>query len=372
MEKVIVGMSGGVDSSVTAALLVKKGYEVIGVTVVMRDGAEEDIRDAKAVCNALGIEHHVIDMRDVFRRDVIDYFVTEYCNICTPNPCNMCNRYAKWRGLTEEADRQNAEYVATGHYARIEKKTNGRYTLRNSETAEKDQTYALCFLTQEQLSRTLMPLGDYTKEQVRKLAEEYQLPVAHKKDSQDICFVENGNYVSFIDKYMSESANEILKEDIGTKYHEATKPGNFVDFEGNVLGKHKGMLNYTYGQRRGLGVSAKTRLCVVDMKPETGNILLGQDEDAFSGELVCSNLNLMSIDRLTEPIRAWVKIRYAHKGEMAVIYPISENAAGVVFDNPVRAVTPGQPVVFYDGDTVLGAGIIQKNHAKEIRDGNFS
>lgn len=355
MDKVIVGMSGGVDSSVAAAKLIEAGYEVIGVTATMWDGATADIEDAQAVCNALGIRHIVADMRDVFRKNVVDYFVDEYCRVRTPNPCNMCNRFCKWQALIQTADSLGAKYVATGHYARIRKLENGRYTIANSETAVKDQTYALCFLTQEQLSRTLMPLGDYTKDQVRKMANALGIPVANKKDSQDICFIPNKDYREFIDGYIEQNGSS---EELLEKYARASAEGDFVDCEGRVLGRHKGLLSYTYGQRRGLGVSAKTRLCVIDMDPQGGSIVLGEDETAYRNELTCSSMNWMAQEHAKDEIRALVKIRYAHRGEYATVYSSEGVSCRIVFDNPVRAITPGQPVVLYSEDYVLGAGII--------------
>lgn len=396
MKKVIVGMSGGVDSSVAAAKLIEQGFEVIGVTARVwensnpestpeteseeadateaeseeadtpeaeskeTDTPEAEIDDAKKVCELLGIEHHVVDLREEFKCAVMDYFVTEYCHVRTPNPCNMCNRHIKWRALTEAAEKYGADYVATGHYARIIKLTNGRFSIANAESAVKDQTYALCFLTQEQLSKTLMPLGDYTKEQVREEAKRLGLSVAEKKDSQDICFIPDKDYRKFIDGYMEENSDRETVKNIYPDYLAANHVGNFVDEYGNVLGAHRGLLSYTYGQRRGLGVSAKTRLCVIDMNETTGNITLAEDEKAYSDSCICRDVSWMSIEKPCGNIKAFTKIRYAHKGENATLSPMEGNRVKVTFDNPVRAITPGQPIVFYENDYILGAGIIDK------------
>lgn len=348
-------MSGGVDSSVSAYELKKNGYEVVGVTSIMC--GNEAIDDAQKVCEQLGIEHRVVDMRTEFKCHVMDYFASEYMKCRTPNPCNMCNRYVKFEVLLRVANEVGADYVATGHYANIVKLDNGRYSVKNSSTATKDQTYALCFLTQNQLAHTMMPLGGYTKEQVREIAAELNLSVADKKDSQDICFIPDKDYGAFLDNYLSENDVKNAGEISCVKDKNfAQKPGNFVDENGNILGKHKGMAYYTYGQRRGLGVAAKTRLCIIDMKPESNEIVLAEDDKAYSSALTCSNMNWMSEEN-PDNKRVWVKIRYAHKGEWGTLINKGDRYI-VEFEQAVRAITPGQPVVFYDGDYVLGAGII--------------
>lgn len=375
-------MSGGVDSSVAAAKLIEQGFEVIGVTARVwknrnegienadtynvaemykaADSFEAEINDAAKVCELLGIEHHVVDMTEEFKCAVMDYFVTEYCHVRTPNPCNMCNRHIKWRVLLEAAQMYGADYVATGHYARIIELQNGRFSIANAFSAVKDQTYALCFLTQEMLSRTLMPLGDYSKEQVREEAKRLGLSVAQKKDSQDICFIPDNDYRKFIDTYMEENNDREAVKSIYKDYLVASRAGSFVDESGNVLGSHKGQLSYTYGQRRGLGVSAKTRLCVIDMNGQNGEITLAEDEKAYSDSCVCKDLNWMAVDIIEGPVKAFTKIRYAHKGENATLSPMEGNMVKVTFDNPVRAITPGQPIVFYEEDHILGAGIIDR------------
>lgn len=360
MKKVIVGMSGGVDSSVAAAKLKEQGFEVIGITARVWENSDAEIIDAAKVCETLGIEHHVIDMREEFRCAVMDYFVTEYCHASTPNPCNMCNSCIKWQALTSTAKQYGADYVATGHYAKIIHLQNGRYSISNAASAIKDQTYALCFLSQKQLEMTLMPLGDYTKEQVRAEALRLGLSVAEKKDSQDICFIPDKDYRKFIDRYMEEYSDREAVKNAYADYERNSKEGDFVDESGKVLGRHKGLLNYTYGQRRGLGVSAKTRLCVIDINEQSGKITLAEDERAYCDSCVCKDVRWMATDRPNGIVRAFTKIRYAHKGENAILEPIEDNRIKVTFDNPVRAITPGQPIVFYEGDYILGAGIIDR------------
>lgn len=361
MNKVIVGMSGGVDSSVAAYLLQKEGYEVIGVTSIMYapnaniDSLPEVI-DAAEVCKHLGIEHHISDMRDVFARNVIAPFVNEYLQGKTPNPCNMCNRHIKWQALIDYADSHGIRYIATGHYARITQ-IGDRFTVCNSKTAAKDQTYALCMLTQEQLARTLMPLGDYTKDEIRSIAEELNLPVAHKKDSQDICFIPDGDYATFIDNYIEATYGKNVSTDTDS-IPNLPHPGDFIDTSGKVLGTHKGITHYTIGQRRGLDIPAGKRIFVQSINTSDNTVILGSDEELYTTELIADHINLMSIDEISEPIRAIAKIRYAHKGTPATI-EYEDGLLKIHFDEPVRAITPGQCVVIYDNENILGAGIIR-------------
>lgn len=355
MSKVVVGMSGGVDSSVAAYLLKEQGYEVIGVTMqIWQDEAEviqeenggccglSAVDDARRVASDLGIPYYVMNFKEEFKEQVIDYFVEEYLHGRTPNPCIACNRYVKWESLLRRSLSIGADYIATGHYARIVKLENGRYTLRRSATLAKDQTYALYNLTQEQLQRTLMPIGAYSKDEVRAIAEKIGLRVAGKPDSQDICFVPDGDYASFIE----ENAGIPIPE------------GNFVTTDGTILGKHKGITHYTVGQRKGLGLALGYPAFVLEIRPETNEVVIGTHAESMAESLKAVNLNFMSIEDLTEPMRVFTKIRYNHKGVWATIEKTGEDEVTCVFEEPQRAVTPGQAVVFYDGDYVLGGGTI--------------
>lgn len=347
-KKVIVGLSGGVDSSVAAYTLLQQGYEVIGVTMHVwnQDGDEvysQAVRDAKKVADHLGIPHYVIDFTKEFKENVVDYFINEYLSGRTPNPCNMCNRFVKWEALLDRAKDFGAEYVATGHYARIKKLDNGRYVVMNSATATKDQTYALNQLRQEQLAHTLMPIGQYSKDEIRQIAKDAGIPVADKPDSQDICFIPDGDYKAFLQKYADR---------------ELPSEGNFVNEAGVVLGKHKGITNYTVGQRKGLGIALGKPVFVSAIRPDTNEVVISDTGDVFSRELFCNRLNFMAVEDLTEPTEVIAKIRYAHKGSPCTIEKIDEDTVKCTFHEDVRAITPGQSVVFYQNDYVFGGGII--------------
>ncbi|AKM81205.1 MAG: tRNA-specific 2-thiouridylase MnmA [Candidatus Pacebacteria bacterium GW2011_GWF2_38_9] len=340
--KVVLGMSGGVDSSVAAALLTKQGYEVLGVTMQIWENDQElAIADAQTVAKKLNIEHRVLDFRKIFKEKIIKYFTDEYLIGKTPNPCIACNHEIKFGELLDYALSIGADFVATGHYAKIVKE-NDRYLLKKSSSQNKDQTYPLYHLTQKQLAHILFPLANYEKTEVRKMATDLDLAVANKSDSQDICFVTNQNYSSFIEK------------ETGVKVQE----GNFVDKSGNILGKHRGIYNYTIGQRKGLGIATGKPIFISKIDATKNEIVLGDEEDILSKSLIAKKLNFIPFDKLEKEILAKVKIRYGAREVPARIFPQGLNEVEVVFDQPQRAVTAGQSVVFYQGDLVLGGGVI--------------
>ncbi|MCI8509049.1 MAG: tRNA 2-thiouridine(34) synthase MnmA [Lachnospiraceae bacterium] len=354
-KKVAVGMSGGVDSSVAAYLLKEQGYDVIGVT--MQIWQEEDplvqaenggccglsaVDDARRVADMLGIPYYVLNFKREFKESVIDYFMEEYMHARTPNPCIACNRYVKWEALLNRAMELGCDYIATGHYARVCRLPNGRYALKKSATVRKDQTYALYNLTQDQLSKTLMPVGEYEKEDIRLMAERIGLPVAKKPDSQEICFIPDHDYASYIIKETGKTF----------------PAGNFVDQNGDVLGQHKGIIHYTVGQRKGLGISLGTPAFVTDIRPETNEVVIGSDKDTYHDSLLGNQVNFMSVDKPEGELRVTAKIRYSHQGAPCRIRMVGEDIISCQFEEPVRAITPGQAVVFYDGDLVAGGATI--------------
>ena len=378
MQKVVVGMSGGVDSSVAAYLLKEQGYDVIGVT--MQIWQDEDVcsisenggccglgavEDSRRVADVLDIPHYVMNFKKEFKASVIDYFVSEYVSARTPNPCIACNRFVKWEALLERSLSIGASYIATGHYASIVRLQNGRYAVKNSVTLEKDQTYALYNLTQFQLKHTLMPVGAYTKEEIRAIANKLKLPVANKPDSQEICFVTNNNYAEFIKEYLEDEDNRRIIEEKRAHYQKnkmsaeyGFAPGNFVDTKGNILGRHKGLAHYTIGQRKGLNIALGRPVFVKELKPDTNEVVLGDSEDVFTDRFYVGNINFMSIEDLVDEMVVNTKIRYSHKGARCNIKRTAADRILCIFDEPQRAVTPGQAAVFYKDDYIVGGGTI--------------
>lgn len=353
-KKVMIGMSGGVDSSVAAFLLQKESFEVIGATMKLYNNEDidfvsektccslDDVLDAKSVCARLGIRHYTLNMTDDFKKEVIERFISAYQNGFTPNPCIDCNRYMKFSKMLHKAQELDIDYVATGHYARIEKQ-GYRYILKKAVDLSKDQSYVLYSLTQEQLKVTKFPLGNYTKQQVREIAEENGFVNARKHESQDICFVPDGDYSKFIEYYTGK-----------------TYPcGDFVDMNGKRLGEHKGIIRYTIGQRRGLGLALPASMYVVEKDVDNNKVILGFNDDLFKKEVNVKNISFTACDGLDKPERLCAKIRYNQKEQPATVTQTDENHFKIVFDEPQRAITKGQAAVLYDGDTVVGGGTIE-------------
>ena len=354
MKKVLVGMSGGVDSAVAALLLKEAGYDVIGVTLRTWSGTEGEesrcceIDDARETARLIGIPFYTFNCLSEFETKVVDTFIDDYLCGYTPNPCVICNRAIKWEQLLYHADIFKADYVATGHYASVVRLENGRYTVKKADHIEKDQAYMLYRLSQEQLARTLMPLGSYSKQEVRAIAEKAGFSVASKPDSQEICFVTDGGYADFI--------KEHTKKDIPGE-------GFFVDGSGKVLGRHKGIINYTVGQRKGLGLALGYPAYIKEIRAEKNEIVVCGEEGTYCKAVICRDLNFMSIEepKEGEKLRCQVKIRYHHPGEHAVLEKTGEDRFMISFDTAVQSAAPGQSAVFYDDDgCLIGGGIIEK------------
>ena len=357
MKKALIAMSGGVDSSVAAYLMKEQGYSCIGATMRLFENADvgvsceksccslDDVEDARNVAYSMGMPYYVFDFADRFREDVIDRFVAAYENGATPNPCIDCNRYLKFDQLFHRAKELDCEFVVTGHYARIQQDENtGRWLLKRSADPAKDQTYVLYSMTQEQLAHTAFPLGGMNKTQVRQVAESQGFINARKHESQDICFVQNGKYADFIEQYT------------GRKYPE----GDFVDQQGRVLGTHKGIIRYTVGQRRGLGLALPAPMYVCSVEPLDNTVHLGYHEDLFTSVLEATDINLISMPELEGPVRLKAKVRYRQPEQWATVTRTDEDTLRVEFDEPQRAITRGQALVLYDGDTVAGGGTISR------------
>lgn len=350
-EKIMIGMSGGVDSSVAALMLQKAGYQVVGVTMILKPDdiltpeerllAKKEAEDAAAVCEKLGIPHYTPDFTEEFRQKVISNFSSEYFAGRTPNPCIRCNQNLKFGKMLDFALEIGCDKIATGHYSRIEKRPDGRFILKRADS-RKDQSYFLYGFTQHQLAHTLLPLERLEKDEARAIAAEYGLPVANKPDSQEICFIRNNDYVSFLENYCGG----------------ISVPGDFVDREGNVIGKHRGIYHYTIGQRKGLGVTFGEPRYVTTINGKDNSITLGPEGSQYRSELIAGELNFIPFDELTETIRVTAKVRYQAKPSPATVTPMGEGRVQVAFEEPQRSVTPGQAVVFYDGDTVIGGGTI--------------
>ena len=365
-KTIAVAMSGGVDSSVVAAMLRSEGHNVVGLTMQLwnqrrlagHEGMPEagrgrccsldDVYDARRVAETIGIPYYVVNQEDRFEQDVVRPFVAEYLSGRTPIPCSLCNNHLKFDQLLLTAQQIGADALATGHYARVKfDEQTGRWQLVRPTDRAKDQTYFLFGLTQDQLSRTLFPLGEMTKPEVREMARKQGLALAEKRDSQEICFVPGGDYKNFIDAYLGEQGESL-----------PDTAGELVTTDGRVVGDHGGIHNFTVGQRKGLGVATGSALYVLQIKGDTRQVVVGDQEDLYSRKLRVHRINLISLAGLTEPIRVAVKIRHRHEGALAVIEQAGNDEILVTFDQPQRAITPGQAAVFYDDNTVVGGGWI--------------
>jgi len=360
-KTVVVAMSGGVDSSVCAHLLHQQGFKVIGVTLKLWNFDQiggninhesgccslESFNDARFICTSVGIPHYVLDFSNQFREHVVNNFIDEYLTGKTPNPCVLCNTIIKWQTLLEKVEELGAEFIATGHYAQVHfNESSNRYELMRAYDNSKDQSYALWGLKQKSLSKTLFPIGQYTKTQVRELARKFNLKTAEKSESQEICFIPDNNYHRLLKNVKPELAQ--------------TDGGNMLDTSGNVVGKHNGYPFYTIGQRKGLGGGFNEPKYVVETRAETNEVVIGNREELYHSSFIVKETNFISIDKIEEKIKSHIKIRYNDIGHPGTIYPLIDNRVQVDFDEPQKSITPGQSAVFYEGNIVIGGGIIEK------------
>lgn len=353
-KRVLLGMSGGVDSSVSAILLKEQGYEVIGITMKLWEGDEDEQEgsccnldstlDAKRVCDIIGIPHYTLNFKKEFQDKVINNFICEYANCRTPNPCIECNRYLKFGAMYEKAKELECDYIATGHYAKIAyDEKYQKNVLKKSASIKKDQSYVLYNIPKELLDHVIFPLGDFeTKDEIREIAKNHNLAVASKPDSEDICFIPDGNYKKFLEKHSDIKPKE----------------GNIVNRQGEILGKHNGLYNYTIGQRKGLGIAYKSPLFVLGFNKAKNEVIVGEEAELYRKEMKVGNINLLLMDKIDKTLDVTVKIRYSSKQAEALINQIDDGNVQVIFKEPQRGITPGQSAVFYIDDVVVGGGKI--------------
>lgn len=354
-DRIVVAMSGGVDSSVAALLLREEGYEIIGISMKLYEGSRcctrEDVRDAREAASLGGFPHYTVNFKEIFKREVVDYFFEGYFKGETPNPCVICNQEVKFKALLGRAKELGADLLATGHYAKVEyDSARERWLLKKGRDPMKDQTYFLATLPQDLLKHLRFPLGGLTKEEVREIARRKGLRFAGKEDSQELCFIPDQGYSAFLRDRAS----------VGAIHESPFREGDIVDQNGEVLGKHSGIANYTIGQRRGLGIASGRPLYVTRIDPFTKRVIVGEDRDLLQKELIARGINWIPFDDLNHPIQVTAKIRSRHEGAQAVVEPLGDHQVRVVFEEPQRAITPGQLVAFYEGDVVLGGGWITK------------